>query len=70
MRELGELGELECAISSVKAPVLLLADPMDTLVPLDTAFRLVQALPDARLQLVEGVVITCPGAPRTLSPTR
>jgi TAP-like protein len=35
-------------------PVLLLADPKDTLVPVDTARRLAQALPDARLQLVEG----------------
>jgi pimeloyl-ACP methyl ester carboxylesterase len=51
---LRELGELEHAISSVQAPVLLLADPRDTLVPLDTARRLAHALPDARLQLVQG----------------
>ena len=51
---LRELGELEHAISSVQAPVLLLADPRDTLVPLDTARRLARALPDARLQLVQG----------------
>ena len=51
---LRELGDLEYAIGSVKAPVLLLTDPMDTLVPLDTARRLAQALPDARLQLVKG----------------
>ena len=51
---LRELGELEHAISSVQAPVLLLADPKDTLVPLDTARRLARAMPDARLQLVEG----------------
>jgi pimeloyl-ACP methyl ester carboxylesterase len=51
---LRELGELEHAISSVQAPVLLLADPRDTLVPLDTAHRLAHALPDARLQLVQG----------------
>lgn len=42
------------AVPSVRAPVLLLADPKDTLVPVDTARRLAQALPDARLQLVEG----------------
>jgi len=36
------------------APVLLLADPRDTLVPLDTARRLARALPDARLQLIDG----------------
>jgi pimeloyl-ACP methyl ester carboxylesterase len=51
---LRELGELEHAIASVQAPVLLLADPRDTLVPLDTARRLARALPDARLQLVQG----------------
>jgi pimeloyl-ACP methyl ester carboxylesterase len=52
---LRELGELERAIGSVQAPVLLLADPRDTLVPIDTARRLASALPDARLQLVHGV---------------
>ena len=51
---LRELGELEHAIASVQAPVLLLADPRDTLVPLDTACRLARALPDARLQLING----------------
>jgi pimeloyl-ACP methyl ester carboxylesterase len=51
---LREFGELECAIASVRAPVLLLADPRDTLVPLDTARRLARALPDARLQLIDG----------------
>ena len=50
---LRELGQLEYAISSVQAPVLLLADPRDTLVPVDTARRLARALPDARLQLVQ-----------------
>jgi pimeloyl-ACP methyl ester carboxylesterase len=49
-----ELGELERAICSVQAPVLVLADPADTVVPVDTARRLARALPDARLQLVEG----------------
>ena len=51
---LRELDELEHAIASVRAPVLVLADPRDTVVPLETARRLVRALPDARLQLVEG----------------
>ena len=51
---LRELGELDSAIPSVRAPVLLLADPEDTLVPVGTARRLVQTLPDARLQLVQG----------------
>ena len=51
---LRELDELAAIISSVQAPVLLLADPKDRLVPLDTARQLMQGLPDARLQLVHG----------------
>jgi pimeloyl-ACP methyl ester carboxylesterase/uncharacterized membrane protein YbhN (UPF0104 family) len=51
---LRELDKLVSAVPSVHAPVLLLADPKDALVPVDTARRLAQALPDARLQLVEG----------------
>ncbi len=50
----GELDELIAVLPSVKAPVLLLADPQDTLVPAETARRLAGALPDARLQLIEG----------------
>ena len=49
-----ELDELEHAIASVQAPVLVLADPKDTVVPFRTACRLARALPDARLMLVEG----------------
>ena len=51
---LRELGELEAALPSVRVPVLVLADPRDAIVPFETARRLVRALPDARLQLVEG----------------
>jgi pimeloyl-ACP methyl ester carboxylesterase len=51
---LRELGELEHALASVRAPVLVLADPGDTVVPVETARRLARALPDARLQLVDG----------------
>jgi len=51
---LRELDELEDALPSVRAPVLVLADPKDTVVPFETARRLARALPDARLQLVEG----------------
>jgi len=36
------------------AAVVLLADPQDALVPVDTGRRLARALPDARLQLVPG----------------
>ena len=52
---LRELGELERAIASVRAPVLVLADPKDTVVPFETARRLTRVLPDVRLQLVQGV---------------
>jgi pimeloyl-ACP methyl ester carboxylesterase len=52
---LRELDELERAIASVRAPVLVLADPNDAVIPFETALRLTRALPDAHLQLVEGV---------------
>jgi hypothetical protein len=51
---LRELDELEQAIASVRAPVLVLADPKDPVVPFETARLLARALPDVRLQLVEG----------------
>jgi pimeloyl-ACP methyl ester carboxylesterase len=51
---LQELPELEQAVPSVQPPVLLLADPRDPLVPVDTARTLAEALPNARLQLIEG----------------
>jgi len=50
----GELADLESLLPSVRPPVLLLADPGDTLVPVETGRRLELALPDARLQLIEG----------------
>ena len=51
---LRELAELERALHSVDVPVLVLADPRDTVVPVETARRLAQSLPDARLQLISG----------------
>jgi 3-oxoadipate enol-lactonase len=51
---LRELDALAAVLPSVRAPVLVLTDPEDNLVPLDTARQLAQALPDARLQLVGG----------------
>ena len=50
-----ELDGLAALIPSVPAPALLLADPKDRVVPLRTARRLVQALPNSSLQLIEGV---------------
>jgi pimeloyl-ACP methyl ester carboxylesterase len=49
-----ELGQLAAAVPLLQAPVLLLTDPADRLVPLGTARQLRKTLPDARLQLVEG----------------
>ena len=51
---LRELGALERALPSVEVPVLVLADPRDTLIPVETARCLAQSLPDARLQLISG----------------
>ena len=51
---LRELDELARALPSIKVPVLVLADPRDMLVPIETARCLAQSLPDARLQLISG----------------
>jgi uncharacterized protein (TIRG00374 family) len=51
---LSELNELEAALPTVEVPVLVLADPRDTLVPVVTARCLARLLPDARLQLING----------------
>jgi pimeloyl-ACP methyl ester carboxylesterase len=51
---LRELDELARALPSVEVPVLVLADPRDMLVPVETARCLAQSLPDARLQLING----------------
>jgi pimeloyl-ACP methyl ester carboxylesterase len=51
---LRELDELEHALPTVEVPVLVLADPQDTLVPVETARCLARLLPDARLQLING----------------
>ncbi len=49
-----ELGELTASLPRVRQPVLLLADPEDTLVPVATAYHLAAALPDARIELLHG----------------
>jgi pimeloyl-ACP methyl ester carboxylesterase/uncharacterized membrane protein YbhN (UPF0104 family) len=49
---LRELDELERTLPTVQVPVLVLADPRDTLVPVETARCLARSLPDARLQLI------------------
>ena len=60
---LRELDGLIAALPSIRTPVLVLADPDDAIVPVDTARWLARALPDARLQLVSGPATTCPGGP-------
>ena len=49
-----ELSQVQAAIALVQAPVLLLADPDDRLVPFGTTGELAKMLPDAHLELVEG----------------
>lgn len=41
-------------VPSIQAPALLLADPKDNVVPIHTAHRLARALPNGRLQRIEG----------------
>ncbi len=47
-----ELGDLTAALAGVRQPVLLLADPHDTLIPVETTHQLAAVLPDARVQLL------------------
>jgi pimeloyl-ACP methyl ester carboxylesterase len=47
-----ELGGLTASLAGVTQPVLLIADPDDTLVPVTTTHQLAAALPDARVQLL------------------
>jgi pimeloyl-ACP methyl ester carboxylesterase/uncharacterized membrane protein YbhN (UPF0104 family) len=51
---LREVDELTAAASSIRVPVLLIADPADRVVPVKTSHRLADLLPDARLILLEG----------------
>src|SRR5262252_9357476 len=49
-----EVDQLTSLLPRIRVPVLLLADPRDIVVPVATARRLEQALPEARLQLIRG----------------
>jgi pimeloyl-ACP methyl ester carboxylesterase/uncharacterized membrane protein YbhN (UPF0104 family) len=51
---LREIDELAAAAGSVRVPVLLIADPADRVVPVETSRRLAAVIPDASLLLVEG----------------
>jgi len=64
---ISELAELTTALQDVRQPVLLLADPQDTLIPIRTTYQLAAALPDARIELVTNIGHHLPrrGAPET-----
>lgn len=67
---LRELGELECAIGSVRAPVLLLADPAD---PWFRSIPPAGSLAPCRTpgcSLSNALVTTCPGESPMSSPRR
>jgi pimeloyl-ACP methyl ester carboxylesterase len=51
VREVDCLGSV---LAGIEAPVLLLADPRDRLVPIETARRLEESLPRAQLQIITG----------------
>lgn len=49
-----ELRDLEAAATSIRVPVLLVADPADNVVPVRTSHRLAEMVPGSRLLLVTG----------------
>jgi pimeloyl-ACP methyl ester carboxylesterase len=61
-----ELGGVTASLAGVTQPVLLIADPEDTLVPVTATHQLAAALPDARVQLLSGIGHHLPrrGAPQ------
>jgi pimeloyl-ACP methyl ester carboxylesterase len=63
----GELGSLTAALEGIRQPVLLLADPHDTLIPVRTTHQLAAVLRDARVQLLDQIGHHLPrrGAPET-----
>ena len=61
-----ELGDLTASLAGVVQPVLLVADPLDTLIPVGTTHQLPAVLPDARVQLLGQIGYHLPrrGAPQ------
>jgi pimeloyl-ACP methyl ester carboxylesterase len=51
----GEIGGITATLATVTQPVLLVADPHDTLIPVSTTHQLAAVLPDARVQLVDHI---------------
>jgi pimeloyl-ACP methyl ester carboxylesterase len=62
-----ELPGLAASLTDIAQPVMLLADPHDTLIPVQTTHQLAAALPDARVELLSGIGHHLPrrGAPQT-----
>jgi pimeloyl-ACP methyl ester carboxylesterase len=50
-----EIDGLTGSLADIHRPVLLIADPRDTLIPVETAHELARLLPDSRLRLIDGV---------------
>ena len=50
-----ELADLTGSLREVRQPVLLLADPGDTLIPVRTTYQLAADLPDVRLELLNDI---------------
>ena len=50
-----ELGDLTAYLPGLRQPVLLIADPHDTLIPVSTTHQLAAVLPDARVQLLNQI---------------
>ena len=61
-----EVGDLAAPLAGVAQPVLLIADPHDTLIPVSTTHQLAAVLPDARVQLLDHIGHHLPrrGAPQ------
>jgi pimeloyl-ACP methyl ester carboxylesterase len=61
-----ELSDLTSALPGIRQPVLLLADPYDTLIPVRTTHQLAALLPNARVQLLDQIGHHLPrrGAPK------
>jgi 3-oxoadipate enol-lactonase len=61
-----EADGLSASLAGVAQPVLLIADPHDTLIPVSTTHQLAAVLPDARVQLVDQIGHHLPrrGAPQ------
>ena len=52
---MAELPGLTAVLPHISQPVLLLADPSDTLIPVRATFRLAAELPDARVELLSDI---------------